>query len=70
MKGWILQFPKKRDLKIIRKYSGKTLTAIAAKVYTARFLNLIQPEIEKILKKNLNGFRMNCSSTSQILTIR
>ena len=29
-----------------------------------------RPEIEKILRKNQNGFRRNRSTTSQILTIR
>ena len=32
--------------------------------------NRIEPKIEKILKKNQNGFRRNRSTTSQILTIR
>ena len=32
--------------------------------------NCIEPEIEKILRKNQNGFRRNRSTTSQILTIR
>ena len=32
--------------------------------------NRIEPEFEKILRKNQNGFRRNRSKTSQILTIR
>ena len=34
-----------------------TLTFLAAKVYNARLLNCIEPEIEKILRKNQNTFR-------------
>jgi len=69
-KGCILPFPKKGDLGIAKNYRGITLTAIAAKIYNALLLNRIQPEIEKILRKNQNGFRRNRSTTSQILTIR
>ena len=32
-------------------------------------LNRIQPEIEKILTNNLDGFGRNCSATSQLLII-
>ena len=32
--------------------------------------NHIEPKIEKIIRKNQNGFRRNRSTTSQILTIR
>ena len=42
----------------------------AAKIYNALLLNCIKPEIEKILRKNQNGFRRNRSTISQILTIR
>ena len=45
------------------------LTAIAAKIYNALFLNRIKPKIEKILRKNQNGFERNRSTTSQILII-
>ena len=41
--------PRKATLESLR-------TAIAAKVYDALLLNYIQPEIEKILRKDLNGF--------------
>ena len=51
-------------------YNDISLTAIAAKVYNALILNCIQLEIEKILLKNQNGFRKNCSTTSQILKNR
>ena len=33
-------------------------------------LNRIQPEIEKVLRKNQNGFRKNKSTTGQIFTVR
>ena len=33
-------------------------------------LNRIRPEVDKILKKNQNGFRTNRSTTGQILTFR
>ena len=47
---------------------GITLTSIAAKIYNARLRNRIEPKIEKVLRKNQNGFRRNQSTTSQILT--
>ena len=47
-----------------------TLTSIEGKVYKALLINHIEPEIEKILRKNQYGFRRNRSTTSQILTIR
>ena len=42
---------------------------MAVKNYNALLLNHIEPEIEKILRKNQNGFQRNQSTTSQILTI-
>ena len=70
IKGCILPFPKKGDLEIVKNYRGITLTSIAAKIYNALQCNRIEPEIEKILRKNQNGFRRNQSTKSQILTIR
>ena len=49
--------------------TGVTLTSIVAKIYNALLLNGTEPEIEKILMQNLNGFHRNRSTTSQILTI-
>ena len=69
-KGCILPFSKKSDIGITKNYWGITLTSIADKIYNALLLNYIEPEIEKILWKNQNGFQMNQSTTSQILTIR
>ena len=70
MKGCILPFPKKGDLRLAKKYWGITLTSIAAKIYNGLLHNCIEPKIEKILRKNQNGFWRNQSTTSQILTIR
>ena len=68
--GCILPFPKKGDLGDAKNYRGITLTAIAAKIYNTLLLNRIQPELEKILRKNQNGFRKNRSTVGQILTVR
>ena len=69
-KGCILPFPKKGDLGLAKNYRVITLTSIAAKIYNALLRNHIVPQIDKILRKNQNGFRRNRSTTSQILTIR
>ena len=69
-KGCILPFPEKGDLGLAKNYRGITLISIAAKIYNARLRNRIVPQIDKILRKNQNGFRRNRSTTSQILTIR
>ena len=58
------------DLGLAKNYRGITLTSIAAKTYNALLRNRIVPQIDKILRKNQNGFRRNRSTTSQILTIR
>ena len=68
--GCILPFPKKGDLGLASNYRGITLTAIAAKIYNLLLLNRIQPELEKILRRNQNGFRKNRSTVGQILTVR
>ena len=70
MKGCILPFPKKGDLRLAKNYRGITLTSIAAKIYNALLWNCIEPKIDNILRKNQNGFWRNRSTTSQILTIR
>ena len=68
--GCILPFPKKGNLSEVKNYRGITLTAIAAKIYNTLLLNRIQPALEKILRKNQNGFRRDRSTTGQILTVR
>ena len=47
-----------------------TLTSIAARIYHALLSNQIESKIEKIFRKNQNGFRRNQPTISQILTIR
>ena len=68
--GCILPFPKKGDLGDAKNYRGITLTTISAKIYNKMLLNRIQPELERILRKNQNGFRKNRSTEGQILTVR
>ena len=68
-KGCILPIFKKGNLRITKKYRAIILTTIAARVYNILLLNLIQSEIEKILRKNQITFQRNCSTTSLILTI-
>ena len=63
-------FSKKGNIRITKTYRSITFTSNASKTYNDLLLNLIEPKIEKILKKNQNGFRRNRSTTSQILTIR
>ena len=70
MKGCILPFPKKSDLRFAKNYRGITLTSIAAKINNALLRNRIEPKNDNIFRKNENGFRRNRSTTSQILTIR
>ena len=70
MKGCILPFLKKGDLRLAKSYRGITLTSTAAKIYNALPRNCIEPKIDNILRKNQNRFRRNRSTTSQILTIR
>ena len=70
MKGCILLFLKKGDLRLAKNYRGRTLTSIAAKIYIAQLRNRTEPKIDNILRKNQNGFRRNRSTTSQILSIR
>ena len=65
---------KKVNLGLAKNYRGITLTSIvariAAKILTALLPNHEEPKIEKILRKNQNGFWRNRSMMSQILTIR
>ena len=65
-----LPFPKERwprNYKELLIYNN--LSSITAKIYNALLLNSIEPEIEKILWKNQNGFQSYWSATMQILTI-
>ena len=67
-KGCILPFPKKGDLGIAKNYQSIILTS--AKIYNTLLRNRIELKIDKILKKNQNGFWGNRFTMSQILTIR
>ena len=69
MKGCILPFPKKGDLRLAKNYRGITLTSIAAYIYNALLGNRIEPKIDNILRKNQNDFRRNRSMTLQIRRI-
>ena len=69
-KGCILPFPKKGDLSLHENYRGIKLTYIASKIYNSLLRDRIFPELEKVLRRNQNGFRPNRSTQGQILTIR
>ena len=62
MKGCILPFLKKGDLRLAKNYRGITLTSIAAKIYNALLRNCIEPKIDNILRKNQRNFRRNRST--------
>ena len=68
-KGMHPPLPEK-NFGLAKNYPGITLTSITAKIYNALLRNRIEPKIEKILRKNQNGFRKNRSMISSILTIR
>ena len=56
-KSCICPIPKKGDLGLPSNYRGISLMSTAAKVYNKMLLLRIRPELEKILRKNQNGFR-------------
>ena len=68
-KGCILPFPKKGRLRITKNYRSISPTSKVVKVYNALLHNRIEPKIEKVLRKNKNGFWRRRSKTPQILTI-
>ena len=62
-KGCIPHFLKKGDLGLAKNYhSSQNLQCPTTKPHV--------PQIDKIQRKNQNGFRRNRSTTSQVLTIR
>ena len=69
-KACITPFTKKCDLGITLVSRGITLIPTTTKVYNALLLNRIRHEVVKILRKMLNGFGKNRSTTSHILTMR
>jgi len=67
--GCIFPFPKKGIL-TTDNYRGITLISVAAKIYNSMLLNRIQLFVEKIFRRNQNGFRKGRSTVGQILTVR
>ena len=67
--GCLLPIPKKGNLVITKNYRGITLTAIAAKIYNLMLLNRTRPKLDRVLRKNQNGSRINLSTSGQKLTI-
>ena len=55
--------------KKLNQFTSSILKSIVAKIYNVLLRNRIEPKIEKILRKNQNGFWRNQSTTLQILTI-
>ena len=51
IKGCIIPFPKKGDLRLAKNYRGITLTSKAAKIYNALLRNHIEPKIDIILRE-------------------
>ena len=66
----IIPISKKGDLTIPENYREISLTQTAANVDNRLLLNIISPELEKILRPNQNGFRPLRSTSSQILALR
>ena len=66
----IVPVPEKGVLNDTNNYRGVSLTSLLAKTLNRMILNRIQPEIEKKLRDNQNGFREGRSTTSHILTLR
>ena len=66
----IVPVPKKGDLTDTNDYRSISLTSLVAKTLNRMILNRIQPEMEKILRGNQNGFREGISTTSHILMLR
>ena len=69
-KSCIIPIPKKGDLGQPSNYRGISLTSTAAKIFNKMILLRIRPEVEKVLRKNQNGFRPGRNTTTQILSLR
>ena len=65
-RGCILPFINKVDLSLTTNYR-ETNPLLPRSTFQ---INRIQPEIEKILRQNQNGFRKNRSAACQILTVQ
>ena len=68
--GNLIPIPKSGDLSEYGNYWGIMLTVVAAKLTNKMILNRIQPEIDKHLRPNQNGFRPGRSTTAHILALR
>ena len=66
----IVPIPKKGDLSMPQNYRGISLSSLVAKALNRMILNRLKPELEKILRRNQNGFRPSRSTTRQILGLR
>jgi len=66
----IIPIPKKGDLTKTDSYRGISLTSIPGKTLNRMILNRIKPCLEKILRRQQNGFRPGRSCASHILALR
>ena len=66
----IIPLPKSGDLSVCANYRGIALSVVAAKITNKMILNRIQPEIDKYLRPNQNGFRPGRTTTAHILVLR
>ena len=49
--------PKSGDINGVNSYRGINLSTIASKITNNNILNRIQPNVDKLLRNNQNGFR-------------
>ena len=66
----IIPIPKKGDLSDPQNYRGISLSSLVAKTLNKMVLNRIKPEVEKILRREQNGFRPSRNTTQHILALR
>ena len=68
--GNLIPIPNSGDRSEYGNYRGIMLTVVAAKLTNKMILNRIQPEIDKHLRPNQNGFRPGRTTTAHILALR
>ena len=61
--------PRRGYLSKVENYRSITLTCIAVMIYNTMLRNIIQPEIDTVLRPNQNGFRQSRSILGQVLTV-
>ena len=66
----LFRFQKKVTLAIHKNYRGISLSSLVAKTLNKMILNRIKPEVEKILRREQNGFRPSRNTTQHILALR